>query len=77
MKPPFDISTGVLTTRNKISIIMDISVLGFYGYIGNCKTRENSNFLKNGKMIILVKIRNFYRSRMTKWTSPLESSREI
>ena len=44
---------------------------------GECKTRENSNFLKNGKLVILVKIQNFYRSRMTKWTSPLESSREI
>ena len=44
---------------------------------GECKTRENSNFLKNGKMVILVKIRNFSRSRMTKWTSPLELSREI
>ena len=27
-----------------------------------CKTRENSNFLKNGKMVISVKIRNFSRS---------------
>ena len=42
-----------------------------------CKTRENSNFLKNGKMVISVKIRNFYRSRMTKRTSSLESSHEI
>ena len=42
-----------------------------------CKTRENSNFLKNGKMVILVKIQNFSRSWMTKRTSPLESSREI
>ena len=42
-----------------------------------CKTRENSNFLKNGKMVISVKIRNFSRSRMTKRTSPLESFREI
>ena len=41
------------------------------------KTRENYNFLKNGKMVILVKIRNFSRSRMIKQTSPLESSREI
>ena len=41
------------------------------------KTRENSNFLKNGKMVILVKIQNFYRSRMMKRTSPLESSHEI
>ena len=44
---------------------------------GECKTRENSNFLKNGKMVIFVKIQNFSRSRMTKRTSPLELSREI
>ena len=43
----------------------------------NCKTRENFNFLKKGKMVISVKIQNFSRSRMTKRTSPLESSREI
>ena len=42
-----------------------------------CKTRENSNFLKKGKTVILVKIRNFSRSQMMKRTSPLESSREI
>ena len=41
------------------------------------KPRENPNFLKNGKMVISVKIRNFSRSRMMKRTSPLESSREI
>ena len=39
-----------------------------------CKTRENSNFLKKGKMIISVKVRNFSRYRMTKRTSPLEST---
>ena len=44
---------------------------------GECKTRENSNFLKKGKMVISVKIQNFTRSRMTKQTSPLESSCEI
>ena len=42
-----------------------------------CKTRENSNFLNKGKILISVKIQNFSRSRMTKWTSPLKSSREI
>ena len=31
----------------------------------------------SGKMVILVKIQNFSRSRMVKRTSPLESSREI
>ena len=46
---------------------------------GECKTRENSNFLKkkNGKIVISVKIRNFSRSRMTKQTSPLKSSRKL
>ena len=44
---------------------------------GECKTRENSNFLKKGKMVISVKIRNFSRSPMTKQTSSLESSHEI
>ena len=44
---------------------------------GECKTRENSNFLKNGKTVISVKIQNFSRSRMIKRTSPLESSRKI
>ena len=44
---------------------------------GECKTRENSNFLEKGKMVISVKIQKFSRSRMTKRTSPLESSREI
>ena len=43
----------------------------------NCKTRENSNFLKNGKIVILVKIQNFSRSRMMKRILPLESSHEI
>ena len=42
-----------------------------------CNTRENSNFLKKGKMVISVKIQNFSRSRMTKRTSSLKSSREI
>ena len=44
---------------------------------GECKTRENSNFLKNGKIVTSVKIQNFSRSRMTKWISPLESSHKI
>ena len=42
-----------------------------------CKTRENSNFLKTGKMVISIKIRNFSRSWMMKRTSPFELSREI
>ena len=42
-----------------------------------CKTLKNSNFLKKGKMVILVKIRNFSRYQMTKQTSSLKSSLEI
>ena len=41
------------------------------------KTRENSNFLKKGKMVISVKIQNFSRYRMMKRTLPLESSGKI
>ena len=72
-----------LTCRTKIvqSIKINktaVKIMSFkikYGFF--YKTRENSNFLKNGKMVISIKIRNFSRSRMTKRTSPLESSREI
>ena len=42
-----------------------------------CETPRKSNFLKKGKMVIAVKIRNFSRSQMMKRTSPLESSPEI
>ena len=42
-----------------------------------CETPENPDFLRKDKMVISVKIRNFSISRMTKRTSPLESSREI
>ena len=34
-------------------------------------------FSKKDKIVISVKIRNFYRSRMTKRTFPLKSSHEI
>ena len=44
---------------------------------GEYKTRENSNFLKKGKIVISVKIRNFSRSQMMKRTFPLKSSHEI
>ena len=44
---------------------------------GECETPKKYNFLKNGKMVISIKIQNFSRSRMTKQTSPLESSSEI
>ena len=72
-----------LTCRTKIVQSIKINKTGVkimsfkIKYVFFCKTRENSNFLKNGKMVISIKIRNFSRSRMTKRTSPLESSREI
>ena len=42
-----------------------------------CETPENSNFMKKSKIVILVKIQNFSKSRMMKRTSSLESSHEI
>ena len=43
-----------------------------------CKTREKLIFLRNGKMVILIKkIQNFFISQMTKRISPLKSSLEI
>ena len=44
---------------------------------GECETSRNLDFLRKDKMVISVKIRNFSRSQMMKWISPLESSREI
>ena len=44
---------------------------------GECKTRENSNFLKKGKMVILTENPEFSRSQMTKRTFSLKSSHEI
>ena len=44
---------------------------------GECEAPENSNFLKKGKMVISIKIRNFSKSRMTTRDISLSSSREI
>ena len=55
-------------------------LIRFYNLLynnNNCKTRENSNFLKKGKIVISVKIRKFSKSRMTKRTSLLRSPQEI
>ena len=38
---------------------------------------KKSEFSRKGKTVISVKIRDFSRYRMKKWTSSLESSREI
>ena len=74
-------------TRSWIWVRLHMHVVGcvctwnfgtkFFLRRGECKTRENSNFLKNDKIVISVKIRNFSSSLMMKRTSPLESSREI
>ena len=42
-----------------------------------CETPRNPDFLRNDKMVISVKIRNFSRCQISKRISPLESSREI
>ena len=57
--------------KNKLKIVLG----SLPGRI--CETPENPCFLRKDKMVISVKIWNFSRSRMTKRTSPLESSREI
>ena len=44
---------------------------------GECKTRENSIFLKKGKTVISVENRKFSKSRMAKLIASLNSSREI
>ena len=49
----------------------------FFLRSGECKTRENSDFLKNGKMVISAENPEFSRSRITKRTFPLKSSYEI
>ena len=55
----------------------DEILLRGWGGGGECETQKNLDFLRKDKMKISVKIRNFSRSRMTKRTSSLESSREI
>ena len=44
---------------------------------GECETLKIPDFLRKDKMVILVKIQNFSRSRMMKRISPLELSCEI
>ena len=68
-KGPFLLRYGSHDTRQ-----IDFSLVDG---LSTCETPENPDFLKKGKMVISIKIRNFSRSRMTKRTSPLESSREI
>ena len=75
--------SGILLTvdlrvmdMSEFDVILGMDWLTAYRVV-ICKTQENSNFWKNGKIAISVKIRKFSRSRMMKRTSPLESSHEI
>ena len=49
----------------------------FKGGGGECETLENPNFSKKGKTVISVENKKFSISRMTKQTTPLNSSCEI
>ena len=49
----------------------------FFLRMGECKTRENSNFSQKGQNRNFGKNPKFSRSQMTKRTSPLKSSHEI
>ena len=63
-------------TRSWIWVRLHMHVVGcicswnfrtkFFLRRGECETLQNSNFLKNGKIVILVKIQNFSRSRIMK-----------
>ena len=55
----------------------EIMLKGGGGGGENVKPEKNSIFLKKGKTVISVENRKFSRSRITKWTAPLNSSREI
>ena len=57
-----------MTGINPVYASHKLNVIPSTRPVTQCKTREISNFLKNGKMVILVKIQNFFRYRMTKQT---------
>ena len=83
----YDLGKVSVCTPSKGCVRLHMHVVGcvcawnfraiFFLIRGESETLENSNFLKNGKIVIFVKTQNFYRSRMTKRISPLESSHEI
>ena len=70
LRDPFHKSNGLSTCSWLRACVSDSEKLDLWKLA--CKTRENSNFLKKGKMVISVKI--LTRSQMIKQTSPLESS---
>ena len=66
--------------KKKLYMILLLYIIYIVYYNFNIifvKPEKNSNFMKNGKMVISVKIWNFSKFRMIKKTSPLESYREI
>ena len=68
--PQFCIDLREFTEKIKITI-------NTKGYDMDVKPEKNSIFLKNGKTVISIENRKFSKSRMTKRTTPLNSSREI
>ena len=78
---PASLFSGQATDQNERPDLLDRSMLGPVNQAKPndqpCETSENPDFLRKNKIVISVKIRNFSRSRMTKRTSPLESSSEI
>ena len=65
---------GIMHAAYACVVIMIVQNFGtkFLLRMGECKTRENSNLWKKGKIVISVKTRNFSRSRMTKRISSLD-----
>ena len=61
------------------TVSSECCLINFIGGLSNkfCKTRENSNFLNKGKIVISVENRKFSISRMMKRIAPLNSSHEI
>ena len=60
--------------KNKPNLVRGLAVTCIAPVV---KPEKNSIFLKNGKTVISVENRKFSRSRMTKRTTPLNSSHEI
>ena len=69
-------SDGMWKLNVMIIIKSDMNKASTFAYI-LVKPGKNSIFLKKGKKVISVENRKFSISRMTKWTVPLNSSREI
>ena len=78
---PLDSETPKCANPSATLAVWNISILRLpkccFNHVPRCEALENSNFLKKGKMVISVKIRNFSRSRMTTRDISLSSSREI